>query len=416
MQLLIFFYILVVHAQIKVSFITEDGATLVNPKWHPNFIVSVVMNGGRIFLRATNHPYTSPLTLIDNLCRYRLNGIFGRARGFYDFCSDDLQFIYREKIYKINVSNGKSTVEKISPMEQIKELLQNRNDNQIDTMIDSVDSSLPYKMDVFIFNDFRRLERHMDVINKNTMEIFDGVKSIFKDSGLPINLRMAGTLGIRDRINFENDENGPLLGFKNVIEPTRFSPFNLSMPLSSSDLIILLTETDTPTTEIRGNKIVHGLSFFGGSTRLDASYSVVFTSPSDSNYFISKKISHEIGHSLGATHHNINSIMEATTCRTCENEERLFSVFSRNQISTFLEKNSKFFISKSHQKYEDDEILKNEKEAIEYADERRKHRFLDIVKNRLKDHIPIEFETEISIFLTVLLYVIAIAVVIFYWK
>ncbi|ELA42170.1 uncharacterized protein VICG_00813 [Vittaforma corneae ATCC 50505] len=422
-SLLIYF----IHAftLLEVKFINENGNEIVKPENNTNFIIVITNNGSKIFLNASNHPYSSAISMFQDPCHYKITGIFSKALGFYNSCSNELEFLYRDKSYKIKIDGQKSTAiirpktflgssfhfSSYEPTPLDGELSEvGLNQANFDLKNESLN-----KIDIFIFNDSKRVEEHGALVNGNTIDIFNNVKSIFSESELSIEPRLVGILNIKDKIDFINNENGPLLAFKENIEPIRFSPFNLQTALSKSDLVMLISQNSYGVNDT-GNKIIHGMTFFGGSTRLDSSYSVVFASASDSNYFIAKKIAHEVGHSLGATHHGAGSIMETTTCQTCENEKRLFDEFSRDQINAFVNRNTKIFKIKDYTKYKENQILKSKKEAIEYAEERRKHTFIDIVRSRLKGKAPLGIESETSIILTVLLYTLVVIVIIFYWK
>jgi hypothetical protein len=412
MHLVRLIHFLSVFAFLNVKFINEDGKELKNQDLKSHFIIIVTMNGFKIFLSASSHEYHSKIEMFQSPCNYKLTGIFGKSAGIYNSCTNELKFVYHEKLYNIKIKNKIAELIEAIPHYRIKDFeLLNK-----ELPIENIESDLPYKIEVFIFNDSRRAKQLGNSINDNTNEIFEDVKMIFKESKLLIEPKLAGIININENINFIDDIDGPLLAFKNNVEPIRFSPFNLDTPLSNSDLVLLISQFEEKFVTKEMNKIIHGMSFFGGSTRLDSSYSTVFTSKSDSVYFIAKKIAHEIGHSLGASHDIEGSIMEMSTCEECNERKRYFSESSRNQIDTFIRDNSDFFTSKRNIKYEDDQVLKNKEEANEYARERRKHTFGEIVKNRLNGKAPLAIDSETSLVLTLLLYTGVMVIVLIYWK
>lgn len=339
-----------------------------------------------------------------------------------------------------------------------------------------------YRIGIFIFNDAERAKRLGKDINKNTQKIFKLVQNFYKN--ILIEPHLVDILNLTE--NFEIKEN-PLESFKAFIDPLRFSPFNLRTPLNKSDFILLLTENGLA----RGSFSYQGMSFYGGSTKLDSSYSVVSTSspvhpqssylvhhndnstkyqgntnnpaqdtvltrenftvkkhqssdvengnqpntaastnhlnvsstPSpqeslpNSDYFIAKKIAHEIAHSLGVLHDDFSGyLMEKTTCKDCDNDIREFSQNSINQLSEFVLYNKKIFSKNPNYKYSTDQVIKSVENAKEYAEERRKHGFMDIVKNRLNGQIPIRIEMNGYLSLFLLLYGLGIFIFIRYFK
>lgn len=413
------FYIIFAFSQLTVKFINEYGNPITTSSENPNFIIIVNLNDSKIFLNASNHIYSSSIDMFQDPCLFKITGIFSKAMGTFNSCKNELKFVNNKKFYNIKTTKNNDAyfIDPIAYLDNNKypndfniEIASNGLNNKVKN------DTIPYKIDIFIFNNSKRVKKYGELINNNTVDIFKEVKSIFKESGLLIEPKLLGILNIKDDINFIDNKSDSLSIFKEIFEPIRFSPYNFDTPLSNSDLILLLNQIDNTVINKELHKIVHGMTFFGGSNRLDASYSVVFTSEVDSIYFIAKKIAHEIGHSLGARHEDQISIMEKTTCKDCENEKRYFSDNSKNQINLFIEKNRNFFSIKKYKKYKEDAVLKTLNEAEEYANERRKHTFKEIIKNRLNDRIPIGVDSDASILLTLFLYTTVIILVIIYWK
>lgn len=476
----------IIACKVLIKFIDEDGLLIDNLQSYSNFItvintnnqfpfnkVKSVSSGSpvvfhntpKIFLKATNHEYSTSLNLFEDPCIYKLTGIFRKASGQLNICNGEIEFEYLNERYKMGIEKKKGSYDvkyfdlntksfdisnktnvldnkislnnKIVDYNEVVGKLDASNSNKIVAEIISSGENIgttkheeitayfntvPYKIDVFIFNNETRIERLSNLINKNTNEIFRSVRQIFQESGMKIEPRLAGILNMRETLSV-NEKSDPLLNFKNTIEPLRFSPFNLYTPLSDADLIILLSEQNQ-------SDYIHGMTYYGGSSRLDSSYSVVFTSPEDSVYFISKKIAHEIGHSLGATHDDLNdqnnkhgsmlhsndSIMESVSCANCKDKKRFFSDFSKNQIYTFIKNNLRLFNKVNTMRISEDQILRSKEEAIEYADERRKHPLENIIKSRLNGRIPLDGGSEFVIFLMMIFYSVAVLILLFYWK
>jgi len=381
-------------------------------------------------------------------CNYQISGVFSKATGTYNACTSELEFVNESHLYKIKIENGRGYLtrhptdghpqdfssrqhgvgtantngpmtasmlfDKFSQMPKDGISAIEHENFKINTGLHVYDlkDTATYKINVFILNSSERAKAHGPQINKNTTEIFNKVKGIFNKSKMIIEPRLVGILNINDRLDLSGGYMSPLQTFKEKIEPVRFSPFNLRTPLAGSDLVILLAEGNGWKEE-KGK--VHGMTFSGGSTRLDSSYSVVFTSVMDSTYFVAKKMAHEIGHALGANHHG-KGLMEERGCRGCEDEERLFDGESKGEIDAFVKRNERIFGVKRQMKYGDGQPLKTVKEASEYAEERRAHGLLDIVHSRLKGRFPMGLESEASVVITVSLYSLVVLMIIFYWK
>lgn len=415
-------------SDITLKFQNHDDLKPRDRTTHPNFIIIVISDGFRIFLNAKNHRYVSRINMLEDPCNYKITGTFGWADGFYNPCSSQLQFVYRSKLYKIAKEGEKWKLLGTSPvnmdrMQETGSMLYSKHGSpdispieqeyfKTNTGIDmyNLKSQLPYKIDIFILNSFERTERHGRFINQNTSEIFSKVKEIFDKSKMLVEPKLSGILNINTKIDFFRREGGPLLAFKAMIEPTRFFPFNLRTPLAMSDLVILIAEGEG---DHNSTGQIHGMTFQGGSVRLDSSYSVVLTSPKDGTYFLAKKIAHEIGHALGARH-TPNGLMEARTCKSCEQEERLFNDTSRSEINGFLKRNTRVLAVKQQVKYSEVQPLKNVDEAIEYAEERRRHTLMDIVKSKLNGRFPTKFESELSVIIILCLYGAAVIALMFY--
>jgi len=286
--------------------------------------------------------------------------------------------------------------------------------------IDKKDASdKDYLIRIFIFNDAARVKQLGLDINKNTMGIFKDIEGLYKKTIIqPV---LNGILNLTEKIQVKNNM---LESFKDFIDPLRFSPFNLKTPLYKSDLIILLSGDALSD----GTSVYQGMSFYGGSNRLDSSYSVVSTSSMpdhsktgelvpNSDYFIAKKVAHEIAHSLGVIHDKFKGyLMEPSTCKDCNELKREFSKQSIDQMSEFVLYNKKIFAKKPVYKYSSSHTIKSLTDASEYASERRKHSFMDIVKTRLKGQIPIRVEMNTYLSVCFFIYGVVIYLIIRYYK
>ncbi|KAM0679927.1 hypothetical protein GINT2_001868 [Glugoides intestinalis] len=405
-------FILGAFTHLSARFFNEDGIEIKSPEEHTNFMVIVNTEKMKIFLNGANHHYDSMLNIFQDPCYYRLDGVFSKAAGHFDICSKSMEFFHHGKQYNIKLN---------SPLDDRENNgVKRRNDRYVikepfETLLALENKDVPYRIGIFIFNDFGRVLRHGKEINRNTVEIFKKVKQIFSESGLKVEPILEGVLNIRDEIDFIAAEKGALETFKDNIEPIRFSPLNLENPLAKADLVLLIAEPKFPIRPEK-TKIIHGMTFYGGSSRLDTSYSVVFASQNDSDYFIAKKIAHEIGHSLGASHNLEGTLMEKVTCKNCENDKRQFNKSSKMQIEWFLAKHKKVFGAKNDMKYHDDQILKSTEEALKYAEERRRHGLIDIVKTRLRGRLPMSDESNYYSILTIFLYALTVLLILLYWK
>lgn len=404
-------FILGVFAQLGARFFNEDGIEIQNPEEHTNFMMIVNTDKMKIFLNGANHQYDSTLDIFQDPCYYKLDGVFSKATGYFDTCNKNMEFFHRGKQYNINLNNPKDNSENY--IKSKKDWYAKKEPFEAFLGLDN--KEIPYRIGIFIFNDLGRVSRLGNEINRNTVEIFKKVKELFSESGLKVEPILEGILNIRDEIDFTASPKGALEAFKDTVEPIRFSPLNLQNPLAKTDLVLLITEP-TSLVGAEKTKIIHGMTFYGGSSRLDTSYSVVFTTQSDTVYFIAKKIAHEIGHSLGASHNLEGTLMEKVTCSNCENEKRRFNRSSKMQIEWFLKNNDKVFKVKNEKKYHDDQILKSTGDALEYVEERRRHNLIDIVKTRLKGRVPVSDESNYYSILTIFLYAFTVLLILLCWK
>lgn len=396
-----------VLANSAVKFFNDSGIQIRRPSDLSNFVALLPINRRKLFLNANNHEYITDINFFEDPCYYKLEGIFDRSLGYFDVCENYMQFFHRKNLYslKIKPDDAIENSQAYSQPEYLSRTIYNYFKPQ----------NLPYKIDVFILNDSNRTLTQGNSVNKETLQIFEKVRDIFKDSGMDIEPRISGILNLRSKIDYGKNREDALHAFKALIEPTRFSPFNLTLPLAKSDLVVLLAQLEGPGNP-ESDKVVHGISFYGGAARLDSSYSVVFTKKSDSQYFIAKKIAHEIGHSLGAVHGTMKSIMEKSTCEKCDDEKRIFDTKSKEQINKFIRINQKIFTTKETRKYSEHQTLKSLKEAEEYAEERRKHGLLEIIKNRLQGKIPVTLDSESTMIVSLLFYTFVVIALLLYWK
>lgn len=416
-----------------LKYFDSQGIQVKKPELTRNFITVFNYGSTKLYLRSSDHPYFSNLRVFEDPCENRIEGIFNSATGYYNTCTKKLEFMFRDSYYNVNTEKDNNNLEILSinnSPQRFKEKANKEHSSESNPFADiSNDKNefnmpvltpgkSPFVMKIFVFNNLKRVERFGKDIITNTKNLFEKVNLIFTESNVPIQIELSGILNFEDEK--EIDASKSLLEyFKGLIEPTRFSRFNLKRPLAKCDLTILITETDS----IKRSKIsygddliMHGMTYMGGSARLDASYSVVLTSEKDSDYFTAKKIAHEIGHSLNASHTNDESIMEKTTCKNCNESKRLFSEASKDQIVKFITLHYKIFNRKRQIKYKDDVILKTKNEAVAYAEERRKHKFIDIVKSRLRNMPPSLIGDGPNPYLVLFLYSLLLLLVFYYWK
>lgn len=301
--------------------------------------------------------------------------------------------------------------------------LANNGKNINNMALESIDKKDAFNKDylirIFIFNDAARVRQLGLDINKNTIGIFKNIEDLYKKTIIqPV---LNGILNLTEKIQVKNNM---LESFKDFIDPLRFSPFNLKTPLYKSDLIVLLSGDALSD----GSSVYQGMSFYGGANRLDSSYSVVSTSSMpdhsktgepvpNSDYFIAKKVAHEIAHTLGVVHDKSKGyLMEPSTCKDCSGLKREFSKQSIDQMSEFVLYNKKIFAKKPVYKYSSNDTIKTLTDASEYASERRKHSFMDIVKTRLKGQIPMRVEMNTYLSVCFFIYGVVIYLMIRYLK
>lgn len=395
---------------LDLKFLGQDGLRMENPGDHSIFTIIAVEGAKRVILRATNHHYFSDIEVFADPCMYQLRGIFSRSLGILDLCEQKIEFIWDENQYKVNYRNRQidyrssfqvafDKVRKQMPFREVQKYYREVGTTPPDHTVGS-----PYRIDVFIFNDLKRVNRFKQDINKNTIEIMKMVEHIYADT--PVQPVLKGILNMKEHLEVKSNI---LESFKDVVEPLRFSPFNLRTSLSKSDLIVMIS-----------GDISHfhqGMSYYGGASRLDTSYAVVHAPARDSSYYVAKKLSHEIAHSLGVLHdRNAGFLMEEKTCKKCSDDPRRFSQDSISQMSRFLKIHQKVFSSKPALRYGDEETLKTVEDASEFVSERRKHSFLEIVKNRLGGRVPIGMDMSVFLSTSMLLYSAGIFLAIYYLR
>lgn len=410
----------------SLKYFDSQGNEIAYPLENRNFIAFFVHKSLKLYLRSSEHQYFTHLHVFEDPCETRISGLFNSAKGIYNSCSKKLEFVYMNSFYSMDTSSKENNIEVlplIAAPTRLKEKIFNERDSQSDSLeignkttgTDNFDENGLYRMKVFVFNSENRVKRLGKDILNNTNQLFDQVNKIFSQSKIPLTIEVSGILNFSNEENLIKEQKPILETFKDLIEPTRFSRINYKKPMGRADLTLLIYEKRNKT-YLNGNLTVHGMTYMGGSSRLDSSYSTVITSPNDSKYFIAKKLAHEIGHSLNALHTLDESIMEKTTCLKCEDQTRLFSEQSKNQIIKFLNRNSRVFNKKFQKKHQDDEILKTKIDATEYAVERRKHSFYDIVKTRLHNRKPNTAIDGPNPFFILFLYSLLLVLVFYYWK
>lgn len=408
--LLLLFQTIAARGTLSVRFLGQDGLKMENPGDHSTFTVIAAEGARRVVLRATNHRYFSDIEVFADPCIYHLRGVFSRSFGVLDLCEQKIEFVWDESQYNINYKNRHVDYRKPfradfdksvrhMPFREAQKYYQAMGTTTSSRAVNS-----PYKIDIFIFNDLKRVSRFKQAINKNTIEIMKMVEQIYGDT--PVQPVLRGILNMKEHLEVKSNI---LESFKSMVEPLRFSPFNLRTSLSKSDLIIMISG-DT-------SHFHQGMSYYGGASRLDTSYAVVHAPDKDSDYYVAKKLSHEIAHSLGVLHdRNTGFLMEERTCKKCSDDQRRFSQDSIFQMTRFLRAHQKVFSNNPVLRYKDEEALKTAEDAREFASERRKHSFLEIVKNRLGGRAPIGMDMNAFLSTSMLLYSIGIFLAICYLR
>lgn len=427
MKIILFIFCVLAEQTASLKYFDNQGSEIDYPLESRNFIAFFIHNGQKLYLRSSEHPYFTNLHVFEDPCENRINGLFNSAKGIYNACTKRLEFTHMNSYYNMDTTKQTSNLD-ILPLVAAPSKFKEKVYTDLDSHSDSLEigTNLPevyqlnpedvsYRMRVFIFNNTNRVNRLGKEIIKDTNEIFEQVNLIFSESKIPLTIEISGILNFTNEENLVKENKSLLESFKDLIESTRFSRFNYKKPLGRSDLTILIYEKKNKI-YLSGNLIVHGMTYIGGSSRLDSSYSSVITSFDDSQYFVAKKLAHEIGHSLGALHTKDETIMEKTTCKDCKEKKRVFSEVSKNQIMRFLNRNSRIFNRKFQKKYQDDEILKTKIDATGYALERRKHTFHDIVKTRLHNRKPNSSIDGPNPFFILFLYSLLLLLVFYYWK
>lgn len=400
----------IAQGTMSLKFLARDGFRIQNPRDHVTFTIVAVEGARRLVLRATNHRYLSDIEVFADPCKYQLSGVFSRAFGILDLCEQRIEFVWDENKYNIDYRDKQVDYRKSfrADVDKSKRQLSFRDAQKYyqETSIGLPEhaAEFPYKIGIFIFNDTGRVWKFGKDINKNTIEIMGIVEHIYRDT--PVQPVLKGILNMKEHLEVKSNI---LESFKGMVEPMRFSPFNLKTSLSKSDLVIMISG-DT-------SHFHQGMTYYGGASRLDTSYAVVHAPEKDSNYYIAKKLAHEIAHSLGVLHDSNNGfLMEEKTCKRCSDDLRGFSQDSISQMTQFLETHRRIFANSPIQLHKDGKALKTVKDASEFASERRKHTFMEIVKNRLGGRVPIGMDMNIFLGTSMLLYSAGIFLAIYYLK
>lgn len=359
----------------SIRYLDSSGFDIPNVSLHTSFRVLVEENNRTTVLRASNHPYKSSIHVGGDPCLYELYGRFqsisddrnnaskeGKKSesladshvGIFNVCTRILEYKagdwkreikYVEESYRIRTGrmegeeNGLSNDRTITAFSKkdTSANKENQSKTTIDDPINKVGVSLTknYRINVFIFNDFQRAQSFGTEINKETMKVFELVGNIYLESHALIKINLSGILNLKEQLDLGPDILG---GFREKIEPMRYDPSNLSTPVSTADLVILLTDQiPGQVYDVINHGIRHGMSYFGGANGLNRSYGVVYANPGDSRYFIAKKIAHEIAHSLGVHHDEEDGfLMESGTCKDCNESKRVFSKDSIEQMNRFI--------------------------------------------------------------------------------
>jgi len=244
------------------------------------------------------------------------------------------------------------------------------------------------------------------------------MNKILKNDNLPLKLVLEGTMTVDELIertakksrrnsDYRRDEAGQKLTlktFKQRVNSLRFAPELQNTALGQADAFILVN-TD-------GCDKHQGISYFGGSSELSWSYGSVCILKKNSPDVIAKKILHEIGHLLGVPHDDAeDSIMQKSFCGTCLDKWLHFTDESIRIMKAFLTKNKGVFQERS-ELFPDDYLILGRGDAMEYISSRRRHRFHDIVKNRLGGKYPDALNAVLYLIISMVLYLFTIFIVI----
>lgn len=388
-----------------LRYLDSNGLDIPDVASHGRFAILVETDGAHLVLGASSHPYRTALRLSADPCIYTVEHQH-RAVGTFDLCARVLRYTLNGRVFEI-AHTGRGYLMESRPQSAgaISRGLVPGKENGIARLAEG------YRINVFVFNDAQRTSYLNKNINRETEELFGMVDQIYRESKAGIKINLAGILNMRDDVEMGPDVLGD---FKALVEPMRYDPQNLDTPLSASDLVIFLTASRSPAGE---GKVYHGMSYFGGSNGLNKSYSVVFTGQADPRYFVAKKIAHEIAHSLGVHHDEDKGfLMESSTCSSCENEKRLMSKSSVDQMNRFIKAYESIFEVRPPADDSDQEPITSSNSAYSYIKKRRRHSFSDIVSKRLNGKTPETTSFTYYLAISLVFYLMSIFVAIYYLK
>lgn len=388
---------------LTMRFITSLDDFQDNPTKVNDFGILIYEMTNRIYLRAKRHNYHTSVEMFSDPCVYDLYGFYLKGKGSLNTCTKEVNFVLDNNNYKINYK-PLNDFSKESELEYTKEKV-SYSRTSLYPEVNKPDKKL-FKIGIFIINGRKRSEKLGTNIVNNSIEIFKEMKKIYENTLIsPI---LMGILNLKtDLIR----KKSILEDFKNFVVDMRFSPYNLESNMNKSDLVVYIDEVDN-----LENK--YGMTYYGGSSRLDTSYSVVLTTPKDSDYYIAKKLAHEVAHSLGVHHDSKTGyLMEETTCYDCNDLLRVFSNESINEMNTFIIKNKRVYQKSYKRNFVKEEVIYSLDDAMEYVNERRKHNFEDIVNNKLNGRRPIyDSSTSNSFSIALLIYGVVLTVCVYCLK
>lgn len=391
---------------LTMRYLDTNGFDIPNVFALSHFNILLATGESTLMLRASNHPYHTALAMFTDPCNYSIE--LGAATiGNFDICARILRYTADSRNYEIrHMGNGYKIQVRNGPIELVKEYAGTDASSQKHDPSPVLKKSRPYRINVFIFNDIRRAGYYGSNINKETFELLDIVDNMYKESNASIRINLAGVLNLRDELAAVPDV---LAHFREAVEPIKYDSANLGTPLSSCDLALLLTDRGS-------NGQLHGMSYFGGSNGLNRSYGVVFTGMAESQYFIAKKIAHEIAHTLGVHHDGAKGhLMEASTCDSCEEAPRLFSKESISKMNQFIEEYKSIF--EDHEPEADDgKVITSVDDAQAFVKSRRRHSFSDIINMRLGGRPPETVSFTYYLIISIVFYTISIFIAIYYLK